>query len=103
MDNQKDTPLHPSELKHDEMENYLIQQGFFRDEVKVPTEHSPQMGDLFSCARHYLRDKRLNHGRNPMLYLEAIAFCILHRSFTDLDEPQKKAITNFAELLAERV
>jgi len=103
MNNHQKNFIPPANLDPNELKKYLIQQGFFQDEVSLPTEDTPQMDDLVVCARNYLRDKRLNHGRNPMVYLEAITYCILHRSYTELDDPQKKAITNFAELIAHQV
>ncbi|MBU0707363.1 hypothetical protein KKG41_03250 [Patescibacteria group bacterium] len=93
----QNTTVEPAEL-----ENYLVQQGFFKDEVKIPNSNTAQMNDLVSCARNYIKDMKLNHDHNPLVYLEAITYCILHRSYNDLDKVQQKAINHFAELVAER-
>lgn len=82
-----------------ELQTYLMQQGFFSDEVKLPAEDSTEMTDLLSCARQYLKDKQLN-SRNPLVYLEAISYCILRQPFKDLEDSQKKALEHFAEIVA---
>ena len=87
---------HPSAV---ELQTYLIQQGFFSDEVVLPAEDSTEMSDLLSCARQYLKDKQLN-SHNPLVYLEAISYCILRQPFNDLEDKQKKALEHFAEIVA---
>ncbi|MFA5107307.1 MAG: hypothetical protein WC497_03195 [Patescibacteria group bacterium] len=87
---------HPSAV---ELQTFLIQQGFFSDEVKLPAEDSAEMTDLLSCARQYLKDKQLN-SHNPLVYLEAISYCILRQPFKDLEDSQKKALEHFAEIVA---
>ncbi len=89
-----------TEENKNDLEQYLMQQGFFRDEVNLPHNDSAQMSDLVSCARKFVRDKKLNHGRNPLIYLEAISYCVLHRSYKELEQAQQKALANFAEVVA---
>lgn len=88
-----------SVLKNSDLRQYLIQQGFFQNELTLPSEPSAERDTLFACARNYLREKQSAEA-GPLLYLEAITYCLLHRSFNNLDEPQRKAITHFIEIIA---
>jgi len=101
MSNNQNAPSKEEESLN--LEHYLMQQGFFKDEVDLPSGDSDQMGDLITCARNYIRDKKKNHGHSPLIYLEAISYCILHRPYNELEAPQQKALMNFAELVAERI
>ncbi len=85
------------------LSDYLVQQGFFKDEVKLTEDNPAQMNDLVNCAKNFVRIRKQNHGSNPLIYLEAISYCILHRSYKELEEPQRKALVNFAELVAKQV
>lgn len=92
------TPVVQPEVqpKTESMRNYLVQQGFFQNEINIPAKTSLQMKKLFLCAQRYLRDRKL-HRQNPLSYLEAISYCVLRRPYNELETTQQKALANFVE------
>lgn len=85
----------------DQLELYLTQQGFFHEEISVPSTYSGQMEQLVNVAKEYYQNKKEHLGHNSEEYLDLISRAILHRPVIELDDQQKHVLKNFIELLGQ--
>lgn len=88
------------DYEKNEWRHFLMQQGFFQDELSIPRPGSRELQNLLSCARNYVSQKEMS--RNPLVYLEAISYCVLRKSYDALEASQQRAVASFAEHIGHR-
>lgn len=91
----------PQSLNREQLQDFLIQQGFFHDELCLPPDHSSEMVQLTEFAKGYVDSRHKHSYADSITDLQELSVGLLRKPFQELEERQQTVLREFAKLLAQ--